>query len=414
MNKKQFFRIFLLLAVVCISGAVNGQNWPSWRGPSEDGTSKETNLPLRWDSVTNVIWKIEVPGLGYSSPIVWNDKIFLTTALTETQERVLLCYSNKKGDLLWKNTVLKAALETKNDNNSYASGTPATDGAMVYLSFLDGQDVVVAAYDFSGKQLWIQKPGKFSSPHGYCCSPVIYKDKLIINGTSKGDSFVAALNKTDGKIIWKIPQDNHTLSYSTPLIKEIAGKTQMIFCGNKEISSYNPDNGKRYWFVSGPSEEFVSSPVYNEKNGLVLVCSSWPDRVLLAIKPDGNGDVTKSNIVWQSKKGAYYVPSPVCTDNNLFTTMTSGEVHCIEVASGNISWVNNLGKQYASPVLAGGLVYMPNDDGVITVIKPGPAFESVSKNPIGERMYASPAISNGKIYIRGFKHLFCIGTMIKP
>jgi hypothetical protein len=364
---------------------------------------------VKWDSVTNVLWKIVLPGTGYSSPIVWNDRLFLTTAFIETQERVLLSYNCETGDLLWKKTVLKAPLETINDNNSYASGTPATDGKMIYLSFLDGQDVMVAAYDFSGKEIWRQKPGKFSSPHGYCCSPVIYKNVLIINGTSKGDSFVTALNKSDGNVIWKIPQDNHTLSYSTPLIKEMAGKTQMIFCGNKEVSSYDPADGKRYWFVSGPSEEFVSSPVYNEKNGLVLVCSSWPDRILLAIKPDKEGNVTKSNVAWQSKKGAYYVPSPVCTDNYLFTTMTTGEVYCIEAGTGNILWVRKMGTQYSSPVLAGGLVYMPNDEGVITIIKPGPMFEYISKNPIGEKMYASPAISNGKIYLRGFRHLFCIG-----
>jgi outer membrane protein assembly factor BamB len=189
----------------------------------------------------------------------------------------------------------------------------------------------------------------------------------------------------------------------------MAGKMQMIFCGDKEIASYNPDDGSKYWFVSGPSEDFCSSPVYNEKSGLVLVSSAWPVRNLVAIKPDGRGDVTKSHVVWQSRKGAYYVPSPVCTNDYLFTTMTTGEVHCIEVATGNILWVEDLGTQYSSPVLANGLVYMPNDEGIITVIKPGPKFEYVAKNSIGERMYASPAISNGKIYLRGFQHLFCIG-----
>jgi outer membrane protein assembly factor BamB len=407
--KQKFYAFLILLLILSCGNSVHGQNWPCWRGPNSDGTSSETNLPVRWDSVTNILWKTVIPGTGYSSPIVWNDRLFLTTAFIETQEKVLLCYNCKTGDLLWKKTVLKAPLEIKNDNNSYASGTPATDGTMVYLSFLDGQEVIVAAYDFSGKEIWLQKPGKFSSEHGYCCSPLIYKDKLIINGSSKGDSFVAALSKSDGHVIWKMPQDKHTLSYSTPLIKKMAGKTQMIFCGNKEVSSYNPEDGKRYWFVSGPSDEFVSSPVYNEKHGLVLVCSSWPEKILLAIKPDKQGDVTKSNVVWQSKKGVYYVPSPVCTDNYLFTTMASGEVYCIEAETGNISWVNNMGKQYSSPVLAGGLVYMPNDEGVITIIKPGPKFESISKNPIGEKMYASPAISNGKIYLRGFKHLVCIG-----
>jgi len=190
----------------------------------------------------------------------------------------------------------------------------------------------------------------------------------------------------------------------------MAGKMQMIYLGNKEVASYNPDDGSKYWYVSGPSEDFCASPVYNKKTGLILISSAWPKRILLAIKPDGTGDVTESHVVWRSIEGAYYVPSPVCTDEYLYTTMTNGTVHCIEIASGNVLWVKDLGRQYSSPVLANGLVYMPNDEGVITVIKPGPTFESVANNAIGERMNASPAISDGRIYLRGVKHLFCIGN----
>jgi outer membrane protein assembly factor BamB len=184
---------------------------------------------------------------------------------------------------------------------------------------------------------------------------------------------------------------------------------QMIIGGNREIASYNPDDGSKYWFVSGPSEDFCSSPVFNEKSGLVLISSAWPVRILMAVKPDGRGDVSQSHVVWQTKKGAVYVPSPVCTDDYIFTTMTNGLVHCIEVATGKILWEENLGVQYSSGVLADGLVYMPNDEGIITVIKPGPVFEYLAKNQIGEKMNASPAISNGKIFLRGYKHLFCIG-----
>ena len=403
------FLNFILLILILITGSVTkAQNWPCWRGPNGDGTTIETNLPLRWDSVTNVVWKIPVPGTGYSSPVIWNDKLFLVSALLETHEKILLCYDCKKGDLVWQKTVLRTAFEQKHDNNSFASGTPATDGNLIYVSFLDGKDVVVAAYDFSGKQVWMQRPGTFFSPHGYSCSPALFEDKVIINGDSQGDSFVAALSKTDGHIIWKVLHEKPAHSFSTPIFRKMAGKMQMIFCGNREIASYNPNEGSKYWYVSGPSEDFCSSPVYNEKSGLLLVSSAWPERILFAIKPDGKGDVTKSKVVWQSKKGAYYVPSPVCTDDYLFTTMTTGEVHCIEIATGKILWLQKMGQQYSSPVLANGLVYMPNDEGVITVIKPVPKFEYVAKNPIGEKMYASPAISNGKIYIRGFQHLFCI------
>jgi outer membrane protein assembly factor BamB len=404
----RYIRSILFLYIINASGFTQAQNWPCWRGPNGDGTSIETNLPSRWDSVTNVVWKIPVPGTGYSSPVIWKDKLFLVTALNETLEKVLLCYDTKKGDLLWQKTVLKSKFENKHDNNSYASGTPATDGTRVYVSFLDGEDVVVAAYDFSGKQIWLQRPGTFFSPHGYSCSPALFEDKVIINGDSQGDSFVAALSKVDGHIIWKIPHERPAHSFSTPIFRQMAGKMQMIFCGNKEIASYNPSDGSKYWFVSGPSEDYCSTPVYNEKSGLVLVSSAWPVRILVAIKPDGQGDVTKSKVVWQTKKGAYYVPSPVCTDDYIYTTMTTGQVHCIEVATGNILWVKEMGTQYSSPVLADGLVYMPNDEGVITIIKPGPKFESIGKNSIGEKMYASPAISNGRIYLRSFKHLFCI------
>ena len=408
-NLRYLSFILLLLNTYTVS-FTQAQNWPGWRGPNGDGTSAETNLPVKWDSITNVLWKRPVPGSGYSSPIIWNDRLFLTTAILEKQEKVLLCYDCKNGDLLWQKTVLKTPFEKKHSNNGYASGTPATDGKLVYVSFLDGQYVVVSAYDFSGKQVWIQHPGTFSSQHGYCCSPVLFEDKVIINGNSQqGESFVAALKRENGQIIWKIPHNERAHNYSTPIFRKMDGVMQMIFCGNKQIASYNPSDGSRYWFVNGPSEEFCSSPVYNEKSGLVITSSSYPLRILVAIKPEGQGDVSKSHVAWQSRSGACYVPSPICTDDYLFTTMTNGHVHCIEVATGKIIWIENLGLQYSSPVMVNGLVYMPNDDGVITVIKPGPVFEYVSKNSIGEKMYASPAISNGKIYLRGYQHLYCIG-----
>ncbi|MEI8049751.1 MAG: PQQ-binding-like beta-propeller repeat protein, partial [Bacteroidota bacterium] len=278
-----------------------------------------------------------------------------------------------------------------------------------YVSFLDSISVVVAAYDFTGKQIWLQRPGTFSSPHGYSCSPAIYKDKVIINGDSMGDSFIAALSRKDGHIIWKTPHDKKAHSFSTPIFRDIAGRMQMIFLGNKEVASYNPEDGSRYWFISGPSDDMCSSPVYNEKTGYLLISSAWPKRNLLAIKPDGNGDVTGTHVVWQTSNGGYYVPSPVTIGDYLISTMVDGSVNCIEAATGNVVWKEKLGKQYASSVLINGLVYSPNDEGVITVIKPGPVFESISKNGIGETMFASPAVSNGRIYLRGTKHLFCIG-----
>lgn len=407
---KTILKLLLVLAVSIPLSPVQSQNWPCWRGPDGDGVSFESNLPVEWDSMENVIWKCKVPGTGHSSPVIWENKLFITSALPDTKEKILLCYNTDNGDLLWQKTVVNAALEKKHADNSYASGTPATDGKLVYLSFLDVEDIVVAAYDFNGTKIWEQRPGKFQSPHGYSCSPLIYKDKLIINGISKGDNFFAALRKSDGRIVWKKPQVNLSHSFSTPFIRQMSGKNQLILLGNKEVGSFNPDDGSQYWFVSGPSEDFCSTPVYNEKYDLLILSSAWPRRVLTAIHTDGTGDVTESHVAWQSTQGAMYVPSPVCTEDYLYTTMTNGVVHCTDIASGDTLWTKNMGKQYSSPLLAGGLVYMPNDEGVITVIKPGPTFEAISRNDIGERMIASAAVSNGKIYLRGEEHLFCIGN----
>jgi len=410
MTNLNILKLVLLVNLVVTTCFVRAQNWPNWRGPNGDGTSIEKNLPTRWDSKTNVIWKSPVPGVGHSSPVIWEDKLFTFTAIPDTRERVLLCYSSKNGDLIWQKTLLKADFERKHRDNSYASGTPATDGKHIYVSFLDDDNVVVAAYDFNGNQVWLQKPGTFYSPHGFSCSPALYEDKVIINGNSKGDgSFIAALSKENGELIWKDIHENPAHSFCTPIFREMSGKMQMIFGGNKEIISYNPDDGSRYWYVQGPSEDFCSSPVYNRKHDLVIISSAWPQRFLVAVKPDGTGDVSKSHVIWNTKKGAVYVPSPVCTEDYVYTTMTNGTVHCLDVTTGKTLWEENLGKQYSSPVLADDLVYMPNDEGVITVIKPGPVFEVVAKNSIGERMNASPAISNGKIYLRGENHIFCIG-----
>lgn len=406
---RSFFSLIIGSLLISSFTTLKAENWPGWRGPNGDGTSSEINLPTQWDSTTNVMWKIPVPGIGHGSPIVWEDRIFIVSALPETQERILLCYNCKDGSLLWKTTVVKAPLETIHNDNSYASGTPVTDGQTIYVSFLDGENIVVAAHDFSGNQIWIQRPGTFTGPHGHSCTPVLYNDKVIINGASKENAFLAALSKTDGQTIWKVAHSNPANSYSAPLIREIDGRMQLIYCGNQQVSSFNPEDGSRIWFVNGPSQEFCATPVYSEKAGLLFVSSSWPERHLLAIKPDGKDDVSNTHVTWRSTQGAYYVPSPILSGDYLFTTMTNGNVHCMEAATGNILWKENMGKQYSSPVLAGGLAYMPNDEGVITVFKPGPVYENVSKNGLGEGLFASPVISNGKIYIRGKKNLYCIG-----
>jgi lysophospholipase L1-like esterase len=248
----------------------------------------------------------------------------------------------------------------------------------------------------------------------------LYKDKVILNTANKAESCVVALSREDGRTLWKIPQQNSTLSYSTPLIREMAGRAQMIVCANKSVTSYNPDDGSLLWVVDGPSEEFVASPVYSEEARLVFISSSFPQRHLLAIRPDGSQNVTQSHILWRTTDGAPYVPSPIVEGDYLLTVNNrSDEAFCYEAATGKILWQSTgplsgekLGKSHSSPVSANGLIYFLNDDGVMNVVKAGPKFELVAQNKIGEKTYASPAISQNKIFIRGDKHLFCIGKSV--
>jgi outer membrane protein assembly factor BamB len=401
-------RWFVLMIVVPLAAAA--ENWPSWRGPRLDGTSAEKNVPLHWNAASNVVWKTALPGIGHASPVVWNDRVFTVASVAEKQTRNLFCLDRSTGSLLWQKGVVHSPLEKKHSLNSHASSTPATDGKLVYVAFLDRNEMVVAAYDFAGTQKWLVRPGAFSSMHGFCSSPILYRDLVIVNGDHDGDGYIVALRNTTGETVWKIDRPNKMRSYCAPLIREMAGRTQMVLSGSKCVASYDPATGKLLWIIDGPTDQFVASPVYSDKTGLVYISGGYPDHHILAIKPDGTGNVTKTKIVWRTNRGVSYVPSPVIEGDYFLIVSDSGVAHCFDAANGKILWQERLGEHHASLVSANGLVYFLNDDGVMTIVKPGPEFQQIAKNELGERTFASPAISDAQIFIRGDKHLYCIGN----
>lgn len=407
---KSFFGCQILLIGILLSNFVRAENWPCWRGPRGDGTCIEQDIPTNWDPAV-ALWKTELPGKGYASPIVWGDRLFTVTGITDTQERVLLCIDKNSGEILWQRTVVQGPLEKLHKENSYASGTPATDGQRVYVTFRVGDDIIVAAHDFdSGRQIWLVRPGTHKGEWGFSNEPVLYKDKVIVDGDSKGDSFLIALNRADGKTLWRKSRTNEGISYSAPLIREMAGRIQLIQCGDRCVTSFDPDTGEQLWTVDGPSQEFVATPVYSEKDGLIFISSSWPKQVIFAIRPDGRGNITETHIAWSDTKGAPYVPSMIVADDFLLSVNRAGMAFCREAATGKILWQQKLGRHHASPVLVNGLVFLINDDGQINVIKPGNQYECVATYELGEQCYASPAISDGMVFLRGFEHLFCIGS----
>ena len=342
-----------IVLLLLIGDASRGENWPGWRGPRGDGTSSERGLPTQWSGVAgdqkNIRWQVEIPGKGHASPIVWNDRVFVATCLEDSQERVLLSLDRDSGRTIWKESVLQSPLEKKHTLNSFASSTPVTDGKRVYVTFLKTTDaavatpgrespgvMVVAAYDFDGDEVWRVEPGEFSSMHGYCSSPVLFEDKLIVNGDHDGDGYLVALDRVTGKTIWKKPRPNNTRSYCAPIIREIGERTQMIFSGSKCVTSYNPHDGSLHWIIDGPTEQYVASLVYN--GDLLFLTAGFPEHHMLAIDPHGSGNVTRSHIRWRTKEGASYVPSPIAAGKYFLVTSDDGIASCFEADTGKRLW----------------------------------------------------------------------------
>lgn len=414
-----FLFLFLFQSLSTASAVESAENWPCWRGPRGDGTSLQSNVPTSWNGNTgqNIHWKRAIDGTGHSSPIVWNDRVFVTSCLEDSGQRMLFCLDRRTGELIWQRAVLESPLERKHKLNSFASGTPATDGRLVYVSFLEPDfgsamertpgDMVVAAYDFDGRQHWLARPGRFASVHGFCSSPVLYQDKVIVNGDHDGDAYIAALDRRTGQTVWKIERDRKTRSYVTPIIRKFDGRTQMILSGSKCVASYDPDDGSQHWIIDGPTEQFVASVVDDGK--LLFVSAGFPEHHILAIRPDGSGDVTGSHIVWRTTRGCSYVPSPIVVDSYLIVAADNGIVTCFDTATGQVHWRERLARHYsASLVAAGRLVYLLDDDGITKVVRPGPQLQVIAENPLGEYCYASPAMADAQLLIRGQQHLYSI------
>jgi outer membrane protein assembly factor BamB len=403
-------RTLLLFTALSPLAWAGNEEWSGWRGPRHDGTSLDSGFPLRWSATENVVWKVAVPGKGHSSPVVWGDRLFLTTCIEDGGDRKLLCYDRRDGKQLWERVVVTVPLEHKHGLNSYASSTPVTDGKRLWLAFLEGERFQVFCYDMDGALLWKKSPGEFHSVHGFCSSPVLYKDLVIFNGDQDALAYLVALDQATGEERWRADRPNRTRSYVPPVIFEAGGKAQLVLSGSKCVASYDPATGKQIWIVDGPTEQFVASMVYAE--GVFFITGGFPQYHVLGIRPDGEGNITESGILWRDKgqEICSYVPSPVAWGSYFFIVSDVGTATCFEAKTGKRMWKERLSKHVsASPVAAGGYLYFLDDRGVTTVLRAGPTYELVARNELGEDCYASPALEQGRIYIRTAKSLVCIG-----
>jgi outer membrane protein assembly factor BamB len=407
-------RVVLTCLVLAFGGGAAADDWPGWRGPRADGTAADKGFPLVWTATENVKWKLELPGTGHASPVVSKGRVFTCGCVEATKTRVLYCADRATGKLLWEKAVVVAGLEKKHNENSWASSTPAADGERVYVAFLDAPQLRVYCFDYDGKFLWEKNPGEFHSMHGFCSPPVLYKDLVIVNADQDAPAgkkaYVVALDKRTGAERWRIDRPNRLRSYCPPVVVDAAGKKQMVLTGSKCVASYDPDTGKPFWIVDGPTEQFVSSVVLHD--GVLLLTAGFPEHWVMAIKPDGSGNVTKTHVLWSKKGEGGYVPSPVAHAGRLFLVDDAGVASCWDVKTGKPFWKERLsGKgHHASAVAADGRIYLTADDGTTFVLKAADEFEVLATNRLGDRVFASPAFSDGDIFIRGAKYLWCIGT----
>ena len=401
-------RLVLTLLTLSVSGPTNAENWPGWRGPTGMGISGESNLPVEWSKANNIRWKVELQGAGVSAPVVWGERVFLTASDGRLNDRLhVFCYHRQDGKLLWHSRFFGTAPTDLFAPGGMAVPTPVTDGKHLFTLFGTGD---LMCLDFAGKPVWIrslaQEYGPFRNRWGMGTSPILVGDNLIVQVDHWSQSYLLCVDAKSGANRWKTDRDA-SVNWSSPLAVKFKDHNELIVLGTYRAMGYDLNTGSERWHVRGMGMQCIPSPIVE---GNVLVAASGENT--MAIKLDGkSGNLTDSNMLWINKKAAAYLPSPVLYKGLVYIAGDRGINTCLDAAKGTVVWKKRLGDQYyASPVAGDGKVYFPSKGGIVFVVKAGPQYEVLAKNDMGEGIVASLAISDGQIFLRGAKHLFCIGT----
>ncbi len=434
---------FVIVGTAETNAKPKDTNWSQWRGSDGTGISTETNLPAEWSSSKNIKWKTPLSGSGHSSPIVWGNRIFLTSeiegevvpgaqavkhiadgsdykhpdAVAADRQHTfkVICLDRDTGKLLWEQTAYEGTVfDDRHRKSSHASPTPATDGQYVFAYF--GTEGLYC-YDFTGKQIWKASPGEIATlGMGTATSPVLFENLVILQcDEDNGEkSFIVAYDKKSGKEIWKVPRKVQ-VSWTTPLIVRTPQRAELITSGNELIISYDPKTGKEWWRTKGHGSNAIASPLVG--HGMVFISAGFPLKRSLAIKLGANGelDSLNTNIVWRYNKGSAYVPSPILYGDYMYVMTDRGILTCLDAKTGKVVYEGARlpvpATFTASPVAVDGKIMMTSEDGDTFIIKAGPQHEVLATNSIEEPVFASTAISSGMIFIRGEKNLYCISKM---
>ncbi len=403
--------VILLTAALAFQAAfAQADSWPRFRGPNGSGHSEQQGIPSQW-TAADYEWSIDIPGKGHSSPIVWEDTLYVTTG-AEDGSRTLLCLDATTGTERWQVTQ-QFAPNHLHQKNSYTSGTPATDGDRVVVAFADESHYVITTYSRQGEQLWTHDLGTFNSEHGQGVSPVIYNGMVIVPYDQLGPSAYVAFDMQSGETRWKSNRKFIKTSYATPIIASVSGKDQIIaLSGGVGLAGIDPENGKQLWASGELPQRTVASPLATSDGRIIGICGQGSrGTLLLAVDPTGSGDVSQTHIKATRETGLPYVPTPIIDEHYLYLWNDNGTVCCVDLAgdiNGNI-WQERVGGNFSgSPVFIDGRLFCVSEDGEVVVVKASPNFELLGKSPLGEPSYSTPAVANGRVYFRTFGKLLCL------
>ncbi len=407
------FRIFGFL-VLLAGGLVRADDWPEFRGPTGQGIAPKGHYPVEWSTSKNVAWRKPIPGKGWSSPILNGGFVYLTTAVpvngSRDQSLRALCLNAKTGETVWDTEVFRqdgSQAPAIHSKNSHASPTPLTDGRRLYVHF--GHQGT-ACLDLQGKVLWKNSDIHYQPVHGNGGAPILTDKALVFSCDGYDQQFVVALDRAKGTVLWKTDRNAESFkkfSFSTPLLITVNGQKEIISPGSGAVCAYDPTTGREIWRVKYEGYSVIPRPVYG--HGLVFVCSGFESPSLLAIRPDGQGDVTGTHVAWTIRKGAPLTPSPLLVGDELYLVSDSILASCLDAKTGKVHWQERIGGNYsASPLYADGKIYCQSEEGTAVVLKEGKRFEVLARNPLGERTLASYAASGGAFFIRTEKHLYRI------
>ena len=403
--------LLLLLSPLPLSA----EDWPQFRGPGGQGHSAEKNLPSSWSATENVAWKRTVPGKGWSSPSLSRGRIYLTSAVPRDSGAAgdvslqAMCFDAKTGASVWETEVFTQGPDAPkiHSKNSHASPTPIVDGERIYVHF--GHQGI-ACLDLSGKVLWKNNAVAYAPVHGNGGSPVLVDGLLIYSCDGASDPFVVAIEAESGEAKWKFERGIGTgkrFAFCTPLVIEVQGKKQVVIPGAGVVDALDPQTGEAIWRVQHGGYSVIPRPVFG--HGLVFFSSGYDSPEVMAIRPDGRGDVTDTHVVWTTKQGAPHTPSLLLVGDELYMLADRSLVTCLDAKTGKEHWHQRVAGNYsASPIYADGKIYLQGEDGMGVVIKPGKTFEKLGETGFPERSLASYAIGDGAIFVRTENNLYRI------